>query len=42
MLYQIDKGVRKESNLTRQYFQGAFGSVPNINIANLYKVLADG
>lgn len=42
VLYQIDKGVRKESNLAKQYFQGAFGSIPNINTADLYEVLADG
>ncbi|WP_299296890.1 ATP/GTP-binding protein [uncultured Mobiluncus sp.] len=42
VLYQIDKGIRKESNLAKQYFQGAFGSVPNINTADLYEVLADG
>lgn len=42
VLYQIDKGIRKESNLAKQYFQGAFGSVPNINTADLYEVLTDG
>lgn len=42
VVYQIDKGIRKESNLAKQYFQGAFGSVPNINTSDLYEVLTDG